>query len=150
MAARMTVSLVMALAALALGPGGGAAASEGPQQVTISTIEPAGPERSVYLEGAALAQLDGQTYLFSDGTGTLAIDLEAASPDAALPLFTLLGVEGTVRPEGLAVSEWQPLRVVIPAVVVPQEEVIDAFWEWIVRYGSQRQQEPASPSPAGG
>jgi hypothetical protein len=36
-----------------------------------------------------------------------------------------------------------PLRIVTPAVIVPEEQVIEAYWGWIVAYGSQ------APAPAG-
>ena len=91
----------------------------------------------VYLEGAALEQLDEEEYLFSDGTGVITIDVDEGVGEGELPLFTLIGVEGTVASGEVDVSRWAPLPIVTPAVIVEEPQVIDAFTRWIIAYGSQ-------------
>jgi hypothetical protein len=104
---------------------------------TISTIERGEAESMVYLEGAALEQTDQGEFLFSDGTGVVTIDVDTGIPDGAPPLFKLLGIEGTVASDGIDVSRWALLPVVTPAVIVEEAQVIEAFWGWIIAYGSQ-------------
>ena len=113
------------------------AAQEEVGKTTISAIERGEAEAAVYLEGAALyRQDDDDEYLFSDGTGVMVVDLDA-SDEGELPLFELIGLEGTVAGDVIDVSRWAPLRIVTPAVIVPEEQVIEAYWGWIVAYGSQ-------------
>jgi uncharacterized protein YdeI (BOF family) len=109
------------------------------QTTTISAIERGEAEAMVYLEGAALYQSDEHEYLFSDGTGVMVIVIDADADEAQgeLPLFELMGIEGTVVGEEIDVSRWAPLRIATPAVIVPEEQVIEAYWGWIVAYGSQ-------------
>jgi uncharacterized protein YdeI (BOF family) len=101
---------------------------------TISRIDAGEVEGRVYLEGAVLEQLDDE-FLFSDGTGVIEIDVDEA--EGGLPLFELIGIEGTLAGDEIDVERWAVLPIVVPAVIVPEEEVIDAFWNWIVAYGSQ-------------
>ena len=92
----------------------------------------------VYLEGAALEQTDDDDeYLFSDGTGVITIDVDENAGEGELPLFELIGIEGTVAADEIDVSRWAPLRIVTPAVIVEEPQVIEAFRGWIVAYGSQ-------------
>ena len=119
-----------------------AAAQEEVEKSTISAIERGEAEAMVYLEGAALEQLDEEEYLFSDGTGVITIEVDEDAGVGELPLFQLIGIEGTVADDEIEVSRWAPLRIATAAVIVPEEQVIDAFQGWIVAYGSQAPAEP--------
>jgi uncharacterized protein YdeI (BOF family) len=134
---------ILAVAALAVAAAVPAAAQEEVAKTTISAIERGEAEAMVYLEGAALYQADEDEYVFSDGTGSVGIDLDGATSEVSLPLFELIGIEGTLDGDRIDVSRWVPLRIVTPAVIVPEEQVIEAYWGWIVAYGSQ------APAPAG-
>ena len=132
----ITRSLLASMAALALAVP--AVAQEEVAKTTISAIERGETESMVYLEGAALEQADDDDeYLFSDGTGTIRIDVDADAGEGEFPLFELVGIEGTVASSEIDVSRWAVLPIITPAVVVPEEQVIEAFWGWIVAYGSQ-------------
>lgn len=104
---------------------------------TISRIEAGEAQGAVSLEGAALEPLDAGTYLFSDGSGVILIDVDPGAGEGELPLFTLMAIEGMVVDDAIDVSAWKPLRIVVPAVIVPEEEVIMAFQEWILAYDGQ-------------
>lgn len=142
----LALPLVMALAAAT---NVSALAQDGTATATISSIARGEAQGSVYLEGAVLAQLGDDSYLFSDGTGVIVVTLEHATdgdddalagspaPSQVVPDFTLIGLEGTVDGDGVAVERWQVLRIVVPAVIVPEIEVIEAFRDWIVAYGGQ-------------
>lgn len=136
-------SLLVSIAALALAAPA-VAQTEEVAQTTISAIERGGTEAMVYLEGAALYQEDGDDdeYVFSDGTGTITIDVDADAGEGPLPLFELIGIEGTLSTDEIDVSRWALLPIMTPAVIVEEPQVIDAFWGWIVAYGSQ------APEPA--
>lgn len=135
----MTRSLpILGAAALALAVAAPVAAQAEVAQTTISAIERGEAEAVVYLEGAALYQEDDEDeYLFSDGTGVVMIDVDDADGGGELPLFELMGIEGRVAGDEIDVSRWVPLRIVTPAVIVPEEQVIEAYQGWIVAYGSQ-------------
>ena len=47
------------------------------------------------------------------------------------------GLEGTLADDEVEVSRWAALRIVTPAVIVPEEQVIEAFQGWIVAHSSQ-------------
>lgn len=142
----LVLPLLVVLASGTIAP---ASAQDGMATSTISAIERGEAQGSVYLEGAILAQLAEERYLFSDGTGVIEITLagdpdgddpvaESAPPsEAAVPDFTLIGLEGTTDGDGVAVERWRMLRIVVPAVIVPEVEVIEAFRDWIVAYGGQ-------------
>lgn len=132
---RLTRSLSSALLALALAAP--AIAQEEVQQTTIAAIERGEAEAMVYLGGAALEQTDDEEYLFSDGTGVITIDVDEDAGEGPLPLFKLIGIEGTVASDEIDVSAWTLLPIVTPAVIVPEEDVMKAFRGWIVAYGSQ-------------
>jgi uncharacterized protein YdeI (BOF family) len=135
-------SLLVSIAALALAAPAVAQAEEVAMS-TISGIERGETEAMVYLEGAALYQGDGDDeYVFSDGTGTITIDVDANAGEGPLPLFELIGIEGTLSTDEIDVSRWALLPIMTPAVIVEEPQVIDAFWGWIVAYGSQ------APEPA--
>ena len=136
-------SLLVAIAALALAAPAMAQAEE-VGQTTISAIERGETEAMVYLEGAALYREDGDDdeYVFSDGTGTITIDVDEAAGEDPLPLFELIGIEGTLASDEIDVSRWALLPIMTPAVIVEEPQVIDAFWGWIVADGSQ------APEPA--
>lgn len=120
-----------------------AAQEEEIAKTTISAIERGEAEAMVYLEGAALEQTDDDDkYLFSDGTGTIRIDVDASAGEGELPLFELIGIEGTVASDEIDVSRWALLPIMTPAVIIEEPQVIEAFWGWIVAYGSQ------APEPA--
>jgi len=105
---------------------------------TISAIEGGQVQGMVYLEGAALEQTDDDDeFLFSDGTGVIKIDVDENAGEGKLPLFELIGIEGTVASDEIDVSRWAPLPVMTPAVIVEEAQVIEAFWGWIIAYGSQ-------------
>ena len=92
----------------------------------------------VYLEGAALErEEDGDEYLFSDGTGTIRIDVDENAGEGELPLFELIRIEGTLASDEIDVSRWALLPIMTPAVIVEEEQVIERFWGWIIAYGSQ-------------
>jgi len=131
------ITRVLATLTVALAIAAPVAAQEEVETTTISAIERGEAEATVYLEGAALEQLDDEEYLFSDGTGVITIDVDADAGEGELPLFELIGVEGTVASDEIDVSRWALLPIVTPAVIVPEEQVIEAFWGWIVAYGSQ-------------
>lgn len=105
---------------------------------TISAIERGEAEAMGYLEGAALAQSDAEgEYLFSDGTGVITIVVDENGGEGELPLFELVGIEGTLARDEIEVSQWARLRIVTPAVIVEEPQVIEAFRGWIVAYGAQ-------------
>ncbi len=135
--ARSLLASVLALAVAAP-----AVAQEELATSTISAIERGEAEAMVYLEGAALAQTDDDEYLFSDGTGVIAIDVDESAGEGELPLFTLIGIEGTVAADEIDASHWAPLPIFTPAVIVEEAQVIEAFWAWIVAYGSQAPEPP--------
>ena len=128
-----------AAALLALVLAAPAMAQEAVEPTTISAIERGETEAMVYLEGAALEQDPGDEdeYLFSDGTGTIRIDVDESAGDGPLPLFELVGIEGTIASDEIDVSRWSLLPIMTPAVIVEEPQVIEAFWGWIVAYGSQ-------------
>ena len=131
-------SLLVAIAALALAAPAMAQAEE-VGQTTISAIERGETEAMVYLEGAALYREEGDDdeYVFSAGTVTITIDVDEAAGEDPLPLFELIGIEGTLASDEIDVSRWALLPIMTPAVIVEEPQVIDAFWGWIVAYGSQ-------------
>lgn len=130
-------SLVASIATLALAVPA-VAQEEEVAKSTISAIERGEAESMVYLEGAALEHTeDDDEYLFSDGTGTIRIDVDQNAGAGELPLFELVGIEGTLAADEIDVSRWAVLPIITPAVIVPEEQVIEAFWGWIVAYGSQ-------------
>jgi hypothetical protein len=137
--ARSTAAALLALVVAA-----SALAQEEQEPTTISAIERGEAEAMVYLQGAALEQDpdDEEEFLFSDGTGTIRIDVDESAGDGPLPLFELVGIEGTIAGDELDVSRWALLPVMTPAVIVEEPQVIEAFWGWIVAYGSQ------APEPA--
>lgn len=124
-------------AALALAVAAPLAAQEEVARTTISAIERGEAEAAVYLEGAALYREEADEYVFSDGTGAIVVDIDDADGEGELPLFELIGLEGTLVDEEIEVLRWAPLRIVTPAVIVPEEQVIEAYRGWIVAYGSQ-------------
>lgn len=124
-------------AALALAVAAPVAAQEDVARTTISAIERGEAEAAVYLEGAALYQEDEDEYVFSDGTGSIVVDIDDADGEGEMPLFELVGLEGTLAENEIEVSRWTALRIVTPAVIVPEEQVIEAYQGWIVAYGSQ-------------
>ena len=74
--------------------------------------------------GAALErEEDGDEYLFSDGTGTIRIDVDENAGEGELPLFELIGIEGTVASSEIDVSRWALLPIVTPAVIVEEPQV---------------------------
>ena len=104
---------------------------------TISSIDRGEASGTVYLEGAALEQIEGERYVFSDGTGVITIDIDTASAEADVPLFELIGIEGAVASDEIDVGGWELLPIMTPAVIVEEPQVIEAFWGWIIAYGSQ-------------
>jgi uncharacterized protein YdeI (BOF family) len=120
------------------------AQDEGLAQTTISAIERGEVQGQVYLEGAALGRADDDDaeLIFSDGTGTIIIDLDDSVAEGQLPLFELVGLEGTLASDEIDVSRWALLPIMTPAVIVEEPQVIEAFWGWIIAYGSQ------APAPA--
>jgi uncharacterized protein YdeI (BOF family) len=129
-------SLLVCLAALALAAPAVAQEDEA-TKTTISAIERGESEAMVYLEGAAIYREDEDEYVFSDGTGSIAIDTDEVDGDEALPLFELIGIEGTLEADEIEVSGWTLLPIMTPAVIVEEPQVIESFWGWIVAYGSQ-------------
>lgn len=112
-------------------------AQEGASETTISAIDRGEAAADVYLQGAALEQLETGTFVFSDGTGAIDIHLDEPADEAELPLFKLISIEGTVDDTGVAVSSWELVPVFRPAVIVEEPQVIDAFWNWIIAFDSQ-------------
>jgi uncharacterized protein YdeI (BOF family) len=139
MSRSLTGSLSLALAAtLAVAMAAPALAQEEEvAKTTISAIDRGEAQAMVYLEGAALAQLDDDEFLFSDGTGTITIDVDESAEAGLPPLFELIGVAGTLASDEIDVSRWALLPIMTPAVIVEEPQVIDAFWGWIIAYGSQ-------------
>jgi uncharacterized protein YdeI (BOF family) len=139
MSRSLTGSLSLALAAtLAVAMAAPALAQEEEvAKTTISAIDRGEAQAMVYLEGAALAQIDDDEFLFSDGTGTITIDVDESAEAGLPPLFELIGVAGTVASDEIDVSRWALLPIMTPAVIVEEPQVIDAFWGWIIAYGSQ-------------
>ena len=121
------------------------AQEEAQAPTTISAIERGEVQGMVYLEGAALGAAeddDDEEYVFSDGTGTIIIDVDESAGEGELPLFELVGIEGTLASDEIDVSRWAVLPIMTPAVIVEEPQVIEAFWGWIIAYGSQ------APTPA--
>ena len=139
MSRSLTGSLSLALAAtLAVAMAAPALAQEEEvAKTTISAIDRGEAQAMVYLEGATLAQLDDDEFLFSDGTGTITIDVDESAEAGPPPLFELIGVAGTLASDEIDVSRWALLPIMTPAVIVEEPQVIDAFWGWIIAYGSQ-------------
>ena len=136
------VARILSAAALALVVAAPVVAQEEVATTTISAVERGEAETMVYLEGAALYRGDDDEYVFSDGTGSIEIDMDDMASEGELPLFELIGIEGTVAGDEIEVSRWVPLRIARPAVIVSEEEVIEAYRGWIVAFGSQ------APEPA--
>jgi uncharacterized protein YdeI (BOF family) len=115
------------------------AQEEGVATTTISAIERGEAQGMVYLEGAALERAGdgGDEVLFSDGTGTIRVQVDDDAGEGEMPLFELVGIEGTLAAGEIDVSRWALLRIVTPAVIVEEPQVVEAFWGWIVAYGSQ-------------
>ena len=139
----ITRSLVVSVMALVLAAPA-VAQEEEVGKTTISAISRGEKEAMVYLEVAALYQDSGDDdeYLFSDGTGTIEIDVDESAGEGDLPLYVLIGIEGVVASDEIDVSRWAPLPIMTPAVIIEEPQVIDAFQGWIVAYGSQ------APEPA--
>ena len=117
-----------------------ALAQDEAQPTTISAIDRGEATGLVSLEGSALSQIDDDEYMFSDGTGVIEISIDATDAEVDVPLFTLIGIEGTVvtdEIDEIDVTAWAPLEIMTPAVIVPEEQVIESFWGWIIAYGSQ-------------
>ena len=136
-----TVRTVLALA-MTLALAAPVAAHEDVQETTISAIERGEAQAEVYLEGAALEEVDEEEYLFSDGTGVIRIDVDEDAGEGELPLFELIWIEGTVASDEIDVHHWAPLPIFTPAVIVEEPQVIDAFWSWIIAFGSEAPAEP--------
>lgn len=129
---RLPLAMVLTLALTA------PAAAQGVEPTTtISRIEAGEVQGEVLLEGALLESLDDGSYLFSDGTGVIEVRVDPPDETSELPLFALMAIEGSLGEDAMEVAEWELLRIVVPAVIVPEEAVIDAFRNWIVAYGSQ-------------
>ena len=132
----MARSLLVSVMALALAAP--AVAQEEVAKTTISAIERGETVGTVYLEGAVLEQTDdGDEYMFSDGTSVIKIDVDESAGGGDLPLFELIGIAGQVASDEIDVSRWAVLPIVTPAVIVEEPQVIEAFWGWIIAYGSQ-------------
>jgi uncharacterized protein YdeI (BOF family) len=126
----LAAALAVALAAPVMG-------QDAPQETTISQIDSGAVAGLVALEGAALAQVDDEEYLFGDGTGVIKIDINTSSAEAEVPLYTLIGIEGMVASDEIDVSAWAELPIIKPAVITTEQQTIDAFWNWIITYSSQ-------------
>ena len=137
-----TVRALLALG-LTLAVAAPVAAHEGAEETTISAIERGEAHDQVYLEGAALEQVDDEELMFSDGTGVIRLDIDESMEAGMPPLFELIFIEGTVASDEIDVSHWEPLPIFKPAVIVEEPQVIDAFWGWIIAYSSQAPDEPA-------
>ncbi len=135
---RRSLTLPVA-AALSLALAVPALAQEETPKTTISQIDAGEAIGMVYLEGAALEQAGDTEYLFSDGTGVIAIEIgiDTSTTEAEMPLFTLIGIAGAAADDEIDVSRWEVLPITTPAVIVSEEQVIEAFWGWIIAYGSQ-------------
>lgn len=107
------------------------------QPTTISAIEQGEVAGSVSLVGSALAQTGDGEYGFSDGTGVYTISIDASNAQIAVPLFSMISVEGMVAGVEIDVTSWAPLDILTAAVIVPEEQVIEAFQGWIIAYGMQ-------------
>jgi len=123
--------------ALSIAIGAPVLAQDEAAPATISQIDAGEATGTVYLEGAALERIDDDEYLFSDGTGVIELDINTSAADAEVPLFTLIGVDGTVASDEIDVTNWAPLEIFTLAVIVSEPQVIEAFQGWIVAYGSQ-------------
>lgn len=122
------------------------AAHDGAEEATISAIERGETHDMVYLEGAALDQIDEGAFLFSDGTGVISIDVDEGAEAGLPPLFELISIEGTLAGDEIDVSHWELLPIFTPAVIVEEPQVIDAFWNWIIAYDSQAPDEAVEPA----
>lgn len=126
---------VLLATAMALGAPASTLAQDDAGPTTISAIQRGEVAGQVMLEGSALAQISDEAYMFSDGSGVIVIDVSDAQAD--VPSFTLIGLEGTAAGDEIDVTDWAPLEIMTPAVIVPEEQVIEAFRGWIIAYGSQ-------------
>jgi hypothetical protein len=122
------------------------AAHEGAEETTISAIERGETHDLVYLEGAALDQIDDEGFLFSDGTGAISIDVDEDTEAGLPPLFELISIEGTLAGDGIDLSHWEAVPIFTPAVIVEEPQVIDAVWNWIIAYDSQAPDEAVEPA----
>ena len=114
-----------------------ALAQEEISPTTISAIERGEAEPMVYLEGALLEAAGDAGSLFSDGTGTIRLDVAEDAGEGLPPLFKLIGIEGALVGDGIDVSRWAELPIFTPAVIVEEPRVIEAFRGWIIAYHSQ-------------
>jgi uncharacterized protein YdeI (BOF family) len=131
----LTITMVTAFSAALAVPA--LAQDEETATTTISAIERGETEANVYLQGAALEQIDDDEFMFSDGTGVIKIDVDDDAGEGELPLFELIGIEGTLASNEIDISRWALLPIMTPAVIVEEPQVIEAFWGWIIAYGSQ-------------
>lgn len=113
------------------------AATDDVEKTTISAIERGEAPAELYLEGAVLDRLDEGGYLFSDGTGVIDIAVGQDAGEGELPLLKLVGIDGRVVDDAIDVHQWAPLPIFTPAVIVEEPQVIEAFWNWIILFGSQ-------------
>lgn len=143
--ARMTRIMALPLAAALVALGSGAAlAQDEPQAATVAEINAGNVAGTVTLDGAVLAREDDEEYWFSDGTDVIKIDVDTSSADPAIPLLTLINIEGMVASDEIDVTSWAPLDIMTPAVIRTPQEAIEAFWGWIVTQNSQEAIEPAA------
>ena len=91
---RRSLALPIA-AALSLALAVPALAQQEAPKTTISRIDAGEAVGTVYLEGAALEQIDGEAYLFSDGTGMIVLEIENV-PASAVPMNQAVDVFGEV------------------------------------------------------
>jgi uncharacterized protein YdeI (BOF family) len=134
---RLPAAGILIAAVMTMGIATSSLAQEDAGPATISAIERGEVAGQVRLEGSALARLSDEDYMFSDGSGVIVIDIDTTDAGTDLPLFTLIGLEGTVASDEVDVTTWAPLGIMTPAVIVPEEDVIKAFRGWIIAYGSQ-------------
>jgi uncharacterized protein YdeI (BOF family) len=132
---RVTSTLLAVSTALAVAAP--VAATDDVEKTTISAIERGEAPAELYLEGAVLDQLDEGGYLFSDGTGVIDIVVGEDAGEGELPLFELVRIDGAVAGDAIDVHDWAPLPIFTPAVIVEEPQVIEAFWNWIILFGSQ-------------
>lgn len=135
-ARRSLIGLLLTAVALVVSATPVLGQEEGPT-VTVAAIKAGIVDGEVSLQGAALAREDDGGYWFSDGTDVVRIDVGTDSGVAELPLLRLIGIEGAVAGDGIDVSSWSELEIMVPAVIRTPQEAIDAFWSWIITQNSQ-------------
>ena len=116
---RLRTTLTGLTIALAIAASGTAAIGQDePAGATVAEVLAGSVDGTVTIEGAILGQRADDTYLFSDGTDVITIDVARSdTADEGVPTLTLMNIVGSVVDGHIEVSSWAPLEIMVPAVV---------------------------------